>query len=99
MPNGTVCPEFPIQQPGQVLTAITRKSLTVWSRKMNNQKAERVANRIAIWNFRSFSLAETQKFEFFPAAALSKTDSSSVVDTQNSIFSRQLVGWGCMRNG
>jgi hypothetical protein len=32
----------PIQQPGQVLMALTRKSLTVWSQIMNQRKAVRV---------------------------------------------------------
>jgi hypothetical protein len=27
--KGMVCPEFPIQQPGQVLTFVTHKSLTI----------------------------------------------------------------------
>jgi hypothetical protein len=57
MPKVPVCPEFLIQQPGQVLTVITHKSLTVSSRKMDHQKAERVADWNCIWNFRSFGLA------------------------------------------
>jgi hypothetical protein len=59
MPKGTVCLEFPIQQPSRVPTIITRKSLTVWSQKMDHQKAERVAYKIGIQNFQSFGLAKT----------------------------------------
>jgi hypothetical protein len=63
---------------------------------MEHQKSERVAYLIGIRNFQSFSLAETQKFSFFPAALVSRTDSRSVVDAQNSVTSKSLVGRGCM---
>jgi hypothetical protein len=33
---------FPIQQPGQLSMALTRKLLTVWSWITNHRKAERV---------------------------------------------------------
>jgi hypothetical protein len=59
MLKGTVYSEFPIQQPGQVLIVVTHKTLTNWSQKMENQKAERVAYQFGIRNFRSFGLAET----------------------------------------
>jgi hypothetical protein len=36
---------------------------------------------------------------FFPAAVLSRTDVSSVIDAQNSVTSKPLVGWDCMSNG
>jgi hypothetical protein len=47
----------PIQQPDHSLIAVTRKSLTIWSREMNQQEAERVIYRIGIRNFRGFGLA------------------------------------------
>jgi hypothetical protein len=78
MLNGTVCLEFPIQQPGQVPTVSTHESLTVWSREMDCWKYERVTYQIGIQNFRSFGLVETQKFSFYPAAVLSRTNFSSL---------------------
>jgi hypothetical protein len=61
MPKGTFCPEFPIQQTGQVPTIITWKSLNVWSQTTDHQKYERVAYRNGIQDFQNFGLAETQK--------------------------------------
>jgi hypothetical protein len=57
MPKGLVYLEFSIQQPSHGLTIVTHKSLTVWSRKMDHQKAERVVYQICIQNFQSFGLA------------------------------------------
>jgi hypothetical protein len=51
MMKGLVCPEFSIHQPDKVPTIVTRKSLTVWSRKMDHWKAERVVYRICTKNF------------------------------------------------
>jgi hypothetical protein len=62
MPKGTICPEFPIQQPGQVPIAVTSKSLTIWSQEMDHQKPKRIVYRVGIRNIWSFGLAETQKF-------------------------------------
>jgi hypothetical protein len=57
MPKGQVCPEFLIQQRAQVSIVITQKSLTVLSREMDHQKAERVAYWAVSRIFRSFGLA------------------------------------------
>jgi hypothetical protein len=57
MPKGQVCPEFLIQQRAQVSIVITQKSLTVLSREMDHQKAERVAYWAVSRIFQSFGLA------------------------------------------
>jgi hypothetical protein len=44
--EGAICPEMLIQQPVEFLTAVTRKSLTVWSCLVDHRKAERVV----YWN-------------------------------------------------
>jgi hypothetical protein len=41
-------------RPVEFLTAVTRKSLTIWNRIMDHRNAERVAYRNDIRNFRSF---------------------------------------------
>jgi hypothetical protein len=56
MPKGQVCPEFRFQQSGQVSIAVTRKSLTGWSRKMDYRKAERVTSQNGIQKAVNFSL-------------------------------------------
>jgi hypothetical protein len=66
---------------------------------MDHQEAKRVAYHISIQNIQGFGLAETQKFGFYSAAVVSRTDSDSVVEVQNSVSSKLLVGWGCMGNG
>jgi hypothetical protein len=58
---------------------------------MNHWKDERVTYRVGIRNFRTFGLAETRKSSFYPAAVLSRTDSSSVTDAQNYVISKPLV--------
>jgi hypothetical protein len=40
--EGAICPEMLIQQLVELLTAVTRKSLTGWSRLMDHRKSERV---------------------------------------------------------
>jgi hypothetical protein len=45
---------------------------------MDHWKSERVAYRFGIRNFRSFGLAETQKFGFYSVVVLSRTDSNSL---------------------
>jgi hypothetical protein len=44
-------PEMLIQQPVEFPAAVTRKSLTVWSRLMDQWKAERVVYRNSIRDF------------------------------------------------
>jgi hypothetical protein len=45
-------PEMLIKRPVEFLTAVTRKSLTVWSHLMDHRKAERVIIRNVIWGSR-----------------------------------------------
>jgi hypothetical protein len=85
---------FWFQQPYQVPIVVTQKLLTVWSQKMNHQKAERVTYRVGIRIFRSFWLAKSPKFNFHPAVVPSRTDFSGVVYAQNSVTSKPLGGWG-----
>jgi hypothetical protein len=47
-------PEMLIQRPVKFLTAVVRKSLTVWSRLIDHRKAERVVVQNCIWDFWSF---------------------------------------------
>jgi hypothetical protein len=46
--DGAICPEMLIQQPVEILTAITCKSLTIWSCLTDHRKAERVVYRNGI---------------------------------------------------
>jgi hypothetical protein len=63
---------------------------------MDNRKVERVAYRNGIRDFRSFSQSETKKLSFFSPAILSSTDFSCVVNAQNYVSFKPLVGWDCM---
>jgi hypothetical protein len=56
--EGAICPDFLIQQTGRVPTAITGKSLTVWSCFMDHWKAERVVYQNGIGDFQSFGQSE-----------------------------------------
>jgi hypothetical protein len=58
--DGAICPDFLIQQTGQVPTVVTCKSLIVWSHFMDHRKSERVAYQFGIRDFQSFSQSETQ---------------------------------------
>jgi hypothetical protein len=51
MPKSPVCLEFPSPQSGQALTVVTHKLLTIWSREMDRQEAERVSYWVGIRNF------------------------------------------------
>jgi hypothetical protein len=44
-------PEILIHQPVKFLTAVTRKSLTIWSRLIDHRKAERVVLQNGIQDF------------------------------------------------
>jgi hypothetical protein len=63
---------------------------------MNHRKSQRVAYRNGIRDFQSFDQSEIQKLSFFSAAILSSTDFSSVINAQNSVSFKLLVGWDCM---
>jgi hypothetical protein len=54
-------PEMLFQRLAEFPTAVTRESLTGWSRLMDHRKAERVPFQNGIRNFRSFSQSETRK--------------------------------------
>jgi hypothetical protein len=54
-------PEMLIQRPVMFPTAITCKSLTVWSRLMDHRKAKRVVIQNSIQDLWSFSQSETEK--------------------------------------
>jgi hypothetical protein len=87
MPKGQVCPEFPIQQPGQLPTVVTCKSLTIWSRKMDHRKSQRLASG---WysEFPEFQFILVSEIEFPPSCCSVQTDFSSVDDAQNSVTSK-----------
>jgi hypothetical protein len=59
MQEGTICPEMLIQQPVELPTAVTRKSLTIWSRLMDHRKAETAGYQNGIWDFQSFGQSKT----------------------------------------
>jgi hypothetical protein len=42
IPEGTICPEMLIPKPVEFLTAVTRESLTIWSRLRDHRKSGRV---------------------------------------------------------
>jgi hypothetical protein len=53
-------PEMLIQQSVEFPTAVTHKSLTVWSHLMDHRKAQRVDFRNGIRDFRCFGQSETR---------------------------------------
>jgi hypothetical protein len=57
-------PEILIQQLVEFSTAVTRKPLTVWSRLMEHQKAERVVFRNGMWDFWEFQFILGLNFGF-----------------------------------
>jgi hypothetical protein len=74
MHEGTMCPEILIQQPVEFPTAITRKSLTIWSRLMDHRKAERVIYQNGIRDFQSFGQFETGNWRSILPLFYSETD-------------------------
>jgi hypothetical protein len=63
---------------------------------VDHQKGERVVYRNGIQDSQSFDQSETQKLSFFSTASLSSTDFSGVINAQNSVYFKPLVGWDCM---
>jgi hypothetical protein len=53
-------PEMLIQRPVEFLTAVTRKSRTVWSHLMDHRKAERVVIQYSIRDFWRFGQSEME---------------------------------------
>jgi hypothetical protein len=91
-------PEMLIEQPIDIPTAVTHKSLTVWSRLMDHEKVERVVFENGIQDIQSFGLSETGKLKIRSTTVLSRNSFSSFVDAQNSVTSKPLVRWGCISN-
>jgi hypothetical protein len=85
MLRGIICPEFRIQQPVEIPTIVTRKSVTVWSRIIDHRKDERVTYHNGIRDFWSFGQSEAQKFSSFQPFFFPETDSSSDVDCQKFV--------------
>jgi hypothetical protein len=77
MLKGVVCPNFPMQQPVEFPTAVTHKSLTVWSRFMDHRKAERVAYKNSIQDLWGF---EAQKLGSVPLLFCQETEFGSDID-------------------
>jgi hypothetical protein len=80
------------------LTAVTRKSLTIWSRLMDHQKSERVAYQFGIRDFRSFGQSKAQKLSSVQPLFCLGTEFSSDVDRQNPVTSKPFAGWCWISN-
>jgi hypothetical protein len=63
---------------------------------MDHQKGEKVVYRNGIQDSRGFGQSKTQKLSFCSAAIQSSTDFSGVINAQNSVSFKPLVGWDCM---
>jgi hypothetical protein len=97
--DGAFCPEMLIQQPVEFRTAVTRKSLTVWSCLMDHRKPERVVYGNGIRDFRSFSQSEAWNWRSVLPLFYAETEFSSDIDRQNSVTSKPFSGQGHMSNG
>jgi hypothetical protein len=94
MLKGIVCPDFYFSRPIKFLTVVTHKSLTVWIRIKDHQKAEIVTYRNGIRSFRSFGQSEAQKSSTVQPLFCPETKFSSEVDLINSVTSKPFVGLG-----
>jgi hypothetical protein len=83
--EGAMCLEMLIQWPVKFPTTVTRKSLIVWSRLMDQQKTKRVVLRNGIRDFWSFGQSETRNWRSVLPLFCSDAEFSSDVDHQNSI--------------
>jgi hypothetical protein len=97
--EGQVYPEILIQQQVEFPTAVTHKSLTIWSHLIDHQNVERVAYQYGIRDFWSFSQSEAQKLNpdqlwFYP-----ETKISSNISHQNSVTPKSLSERSHMSNG
>jgi hypothetical protein len=99
MQEGQACPELLIQQPVEFLTAVTRKSPTVWSYFMDHEKAKRVGYHNGIRSSQSFSQSEAQKLRSVLQLFCSETEFSSDAGHQNSVTSKPLIERSHMSNG
>jgi hypothetical protein len=91
--------EMLIQQPVEFPTAVTHKSLTVWSHLMDHQKAERVAHWNSIWDIWSFDESEAGNWRSVLPLFYPETEFSSNIDYQNSVTSKPFGGQGHKSNG
>jgi hypothetical protein len=90
--------EMLIQQPVEFSTAVTDKSLTVWSCLMDHRKSEGVVVRNSILDFRCFGQSETENWRSVPPLFCPETEFSSDVDCWNSITSKPFSGQSRMSN-
>jgi hypothetical protein len=82
-----------------LMTVVTHKLLTMWSRNMDHQKAERVSYCNDIQDFQIFGQSETQKLSSVQPLLCPEIEISSEVDLQNSVTSTPFGGQRCMSNG
>jgi hypothetical protein len=96
--EGAICSEMLIQQLVEFPTAVTQKSLTVWSRLMDHRKYERVIYQNSIQDFRSFSQFENWNWRSVLPLFCPEIEFSSDIDHQNSVTSKPFYGHSHMCN-
>jgi hypothetical protein len=79
-------------------TAVTRKSLTIWSLLMDHWKLGRISYQNSLQDFRSFGPSETQMWRSVWPLFCPETEFSSDVDRQKSVTSKLLLGSGWISN-
>jgi hypothetical protein len=94
-----VCPEILIQQLVKFPSAVTYKSLTIWSHFMDHRNAERVGYRNGIRSFRSYGQSEAQKLRSIFPLFCPEIEFSINVGRQNSVTSKPLSKRSRMSNG
>jgi hypothetical protein len=92
MQEGAICPEMLIQQAVEFLTAMTCKSLTVWSHLMDHQKVERVVFQNGMRDIQSFGQSKTGNWRSVPLSFCPETEFSSDVDHQISVTPKLFSG-------
>jgi hypothetical protein len=78
--EGPVWLEILIQQPIEFPTAVTHKSLTIWSCLIDHWKAKRVSYQFSIQDFRSFGKSKAHKLRSILSLFCPETEFSSNVD-------------------
>jgi hypothetical protein len=97
--EGAIYLEMLIQQLVEFPAAVTHKSLSVWSRLMDHQRAERVAYRNGIWASRVWANLRLKIEDPFCCCSVQKQKFSSDVDQQNSITTKLFSRQSRMSNG
>jgi hypothetical protein len=92
-------PEMLFQRPVEFPTAVTRRSLTGWSRLMDHRKAERVFVQNGIWDFQSFGQSDMGNRRSVPPLFYPETEFSSDINHQNSISSKPFSVQSRISNG